>query len=143
MIHKMVLVPEVVLNELKGKLPKPTEFQSPIGLRSELDDIEHREDLSPEEKVALYGHQLHRYREYLQQARHISLPAKPATPVPMPGNSPAQASPPPPAAANATDIEQQIFESVNKPGQKKANSLLKHLRKSSILTWIPEGEISY
>lgn len=25
--------------------------------------------LNPEEKVALYGHQLHRYRNYLQQAR--------------------------------------------------------------------------
>jgi hypothetical protein len=57
----MVLVPEVVLNELKGKLPKPPEFQSTIGLRSDLDDIEHRDDLSPKEKVALYGHQLHRY----------------------------------------------------------------------------------
>jgi hypothetical protein len=56
MSRKMVFVPEVVLNELKGKLPKPPEFQSTIGLRSNLDDIEDREDLSPEEKLALYGH---------------------------------------------------------------------------------------
>jgi hypothetical protein len=63
MSRKIVLVPEVVLNELIGKLPKPPEFQSTIRLRSDLDEIEHREDLSPEEKLALYGHQLHRYRE--------------------------------------------------------------------------------
>jgi hypothetical protein len=36
----MVLVPDVVLNELKGKLHKPQEFQSTIGLRSDLDNIE-------------------------------------------------------------------------------------------------------
>jgi hypothetical protein len=81
MSRKMVLVPEVVLNKLKGKLPKPPEFQSTVGLRIDLDDIEHREDLYPEEKVPLYGHQLHCYREYLQQARQ---PGKPVTPPPPP-----------------------------------------------------------
>jgi hypothetical protein len=51
----MVLDPEVVLKELKGKLPKPKEFQSTIRLRSKLDDMEHRDDLFPKEKVAWYG----------------------------------------------------------------------------------------
>ena len=142
MSRKMVLVPEVVLNELKGKLPKPPEFQSTIGLRSELDNIEHRDDLSPEEKVALYGHQLHRYREYLQQARHpLPSTSKPATPAAAPAPAPAPAA----AAAEggSNDIEQQILESVHRPGQKKAQSLLKHLKKSKVLTWSPEGEISY
>jgi hypothetical protein len=143
----MVLIPEVVLNELKGKLPKPPEFQSIIGLRSDLDDIEHREDLSPEEKVALYGHQPHRYREYLQQARQ---PSKPVTP-PSPAK-PTAAGPPVTGAAAAAAaavagaagcLEQQILESVNKPGQKKAQFLLKHLKNSKVLTWTPEGEISY
>jgi hypothetical protein len=95
----------------------------------------------------LYGHQLHRYREYLQQARQ---PGKPITT----GNSPAK-TPPPPAgaapvagaavaeAAGGSDLEQQILESVNKPGQKKAHSLLKYLKISKVLTWTPEGEISY
>jgi hypothetical protein len=50
MSRKMVLVPEIVLNELKGKLPIPPEFQSTIGLRSDLHDIEHRDDLSPKKK---------------------------------------------------------------------------------------------
>ena len=139
----MVLVPEVVLNELKGKLPKPPEFQSTIGLRSDLDNIEHREDLSPEEKVALYGHQLHRYREYLQQARQ---PGKPVTApaVPPAAGVPTPAVPAAPVAgADLEDIEQQILESVNKPGQKKAQSLLKHLKNSKVLTWTPDGEISY
>jgi hypothetical protein len=126
---------------LKGKLPKPPEFQSTIGLRSDLDNIEHREDLSPEEKVALYGHQLHRYREYLQQARQ---PGKPSAPVPAPAAAgvpvPAPVPAPPPPGA---DLEQQILESVNKPGQKKAQSLLKHLKNSKVLTWNPDGEISY
>jgi hypothetical protein len=63
MNRKMVLVSEVVLNELKVKLPKPPEFQSTIGLQSDLDDIEHRDDLSPVEKIALYEHQLHCYRK--------------------------------------------------------------------------------
>jgi hypothetical protein len=137
MSRKMVLVPEVVLNELKGKLPKPPEFQSTIRLRSDLDDIEHRDDLSPEEKVALYGHQLHRYRDYLQQARQ---PGK------APSNSPAKptaAGAPVAGAAGGIDLEQQILESVNKPEQKKAHSLLKHLKNSKVLTWTPEGEISY
>ena len=136
MSRKMVLVPEVMLNELKGKLPKPPEFQSTIGLRSDLDQIQHREDLSPEEKVALYGHQLHRYREYLQQARQ---PGKPAAPV----ATPPAAGVPAPVAEAAPHLEQQILESVNKPGQKKAQSLLKHLKNSKVLTWTPEGEISY
>jgi SOS-response transcriptional repressor LexA len=147
----MVLVPEVVLNELKGKLPKPPEFQSTIGLRSGLDDIEHREDFNPEEKLALYGHQLHRYREYLQARQ----PGKPATPPPakppeagVPAAPPTPPVPPPvagaaPVAGVAPDLEQQILESVNKPGQKKAQSLLKHLKNSKVLTWTPEGEISY
>jgi hypothetical protein len=112
MSRKMVLVPEVVLNELKEKLPKPPEFQSTIELRSDLDDIEHRDDLSPEEKVALYGHQLHRYREYLQQARQ---PGKPVTPSPPAPAKPTAAGVPVPAvsvpAGAAGGLEQQIMES--------------------------------
>lgn len=55
-----MLVPEAMLLELKGKLPKSPEFQATIGLGHQLDHIQGREDLNPEEKVALYGHQLHR-----------------------------------------------------------------------------------
>jgi hypothetical protein len=88
----------------------------------------HRDDLSPEEKVVLYGHQLHRDREYLQQAWH---PAKQAIPAPVAG-----------AAAGGSDIDQQILESVSTLGQRKAHSLLKHLKNSKVLTWTPEGEIS-
>jgi hypothetical protein len=87
----------------------------------------------------LYGHQLHRYQEYLQQARHPTIPAKHT--VPAPDNSPAKAQVA--GAAAGSDIEQQILESVSKPGQKRAHSLLKHLKKSSVFTWSPEGEISY
>jgi hypothetical protein len=109
-----------VLNELKGKLPKPTEFQSTIGLRSDLDDIEHREDLSANEKVALYGHQLHRYQEYLQQARQPGKPPVPAKPPAVPAAAvPAVPAVPTPIAG--ADLEQQILESVNKPGQKNPN----------------------
>ena len=144
MSRKMVLVPETMLNELKGKLPKSPEFQSTIGLRSDLDLIEHRDDLTPEEKVALYGHQLHRYREYLKQARQPATASgtSPAKPTPATG----AVAPAPEAVAGAaggSDLEQQILESVSKPGQKKAHSLLKHLKNSKVLTWTPEGEISY
>jgi hypothetical protein len=92
----------------------------------------------------LYGHQLHRYREYLKQARQ---------PLTAPGNSHAKptpsteaVAPAPEAVAGAeggSDLGQQILESVSKPGQKKAYSLLKHLKNSIVLTWTPEGEISY
>lgn len=64
MSRKMVLVPEAMLLELKGKLPKSPEFQATIGLGHQSDHIQGREDLNPEEKVALYGHQLHRYRNF-------------------------------------------------------------------------------
>ena len=135
----MVLVPETMLNELKGKLPKSPEFQSTVGLRSELDGIEHRDDLTPEEKVALYGHQLHRYRQYLQQTRH---PAPATTPVPSPAEVPAMGDSRPPGPSS-TELEEQIIKSVAKPGQKKAGLLLDHLKKSKVLTWNSEGEISY
>lgn len=69
MSRKMVLVPEAMLLELKGKLPKSPDFQATIGLGQQLDQIQNREDLNPEEKAALYGHQLYRYRNYLRQAR--------------------------------------------------------------------------
>ena len=130
----MVLVPEAMLNELKGKLPKPPEFTSTIGLRSDLDEIEHRDDLTEKEKVGLYGHQLHRYRQYLQQARHPS-----AATLPSPASAGSAAS----AASAPDDLESQIIKSVNKPGQKKAGLLLDHLKKSKVLTWNKEGEISY
>ena len=138
----MVLVPEVMLNELKGKLPKSPEFQSVIGLRSDLDKIEHRDDLTEEEKVGLYGHQLHRYREYLQQARQpTKLPA--TNPVPAaPAASPAAASHASPPGATG-GLEEQILKSVNKGGRRKAELLLDHVKRSKVLTWDKEGEISY
>lgn len=62
----MVLVPEAMLLELKGKLLKSPEFQATIGLGHQLDHIQGREDLNPEEKVALYGHQLERFQRTLK-----------------------------------------------------------------------------
>lgn len=82
MIRKMVLVPEAMLLELKGKLPKSPEFQATIGLGHQLDHIQGREDLNPEEKVAFYGHQLHRYQNYLQQARDQGKERTFTTPLP-------------------------------------------------------------
>ena len=134
MSRKMVLVPEVLLNELKGKLPKPPEFQSTLSIGQELDQITRREDLTPEEKVALYGQELHRYRNYLQQAREPTTTKK--TPAPI---APAPAA----AAAPDPEIDQQIIQSVNKPMQRKAELLLSHLKKTNVLTWNKDGEISY
>jgi hypothetical protein len=96
----------------------------------------------------LYGHQLHRYREYLQQARQPGKPVIPATPPPAPAKPtvagvPAAPPTPPTPAGVAGGLEQQVLESVSKPGQKKTHHLLKHLKNSKVLTWTPEGEISY
>lgn len=44
MSRKMVLVPEAMLLELKGKLPKYPEFQAIIALGHKLDQIQGRED---------------------------------------------------------------------------------------------------
>lgn len=46
MSRKMVLVPETMLLELKGKLPKSPDFQATIGLGQQLDQIQNREDLT-------------------------------------------------------------------------------------------------
>jgi hypothetical protein len=98
----------------------------------------------------LCGHQLHRCGEYLQQARQPSKPVIPITPAH--GNSLAKAQAPvagavagsaAAAAVRGNNLEQQILKSFSKPGQKKAHSLLKHLKNSKVLTWTPEGEISY
>lgn len=43
----MVLVPEAMLLELKGKLPKSPEFPGTIGLGHQLDQIQGREVLNP------------------------------------------------------------------------------------------------
>ena len=95
----MVLIPESLLMELKGKLPKSPEFQATLGLGHELDHIQDREDLNPEEKAGLYGQQLARYRHYLEKARSeentVSLP--PATPTTASGEV---KDPQPPAETN-------------------------------------------
>ena len=79
----MVLVPEAMLTELKGKLPKSPEFQATLGLGQQLDLLPDRDDLTPEERGAWYGHQLYRYRNYIKQAREQQwipkiAPARPA-----------------------------------------------------------------
>jgi hypothetical protein len=87
----------------------------------------------------LYGHQLHRYREYLQQARQPGKPIPPALAKPtVTGAVPPVPVPPVAGAAGGIDLE-----SMNKPEQKKTHNLLKHLKNSKVLTWTPEGEISY
>lgn len=100
----MVLVPESMLLELKGKLPKSPEFQAAIGLGHQLDQIETRADLTPEEKAALYGQQLYRYRNYLAQARIQQNPlaavAAAAAATPTPTAAPADGAP---AAAAVPD----------------------------------------
>ena len=76
----MVLVPESLLLELKGKLPKTT-----LGLGYELDRIQDREDLNSEEKAGLYGQQIARYRHYFEKAcnegKTVSLPPATSTTV--------------------------------------------------------------
>lgn len=42
MSRKMVLVPEAMLLELKGKLPKSPDFQATIGLGQQLDSKQRR-----------------------------------------------------------------------------------------------------
>lgn len=149
----MVLVPEAMLLELKGKLPKSPEFQATIGLGHQLDQIQGREDLNPEEKVALYGHQLHRYRNYLQQARDQGKERTFTTPLPKTQKNKeankdvdiAAAAAPVADAADpgSSELEEQVIKSVSNKMQKKAGLLLDHLKKTKVLKWNSDGEIRY
>ena len=136
----MVLVPEAMLTELKGKLPKSPEFQATLGLGQQLDLLPDRDDLTPEERGAWYGHQLYRYRNYLKQAREQQgIPkSMPAPPAGEGGIAAAAAAAAPPAAH--PEIETQVIQSVNKPMRKKAGLLLEHLEKTNMLSWDEEGE---
>ena len=137
----MVLVPESLLMELKGKLPKSPEFQATLGLGHELDHIQDREDLNPEEKAGLYGQQLARYRHYLEKARSegktVSLP--PATPTTDSGEVMADTPP----AAETNELDARVIESVGKNMKKKAGLLLDHLKKSKVVKWNAQGQVSY
>lgn len=152
----MVLVPESMLLELKGKLPKPPEFSAAIGLGQQLDQIESRTDLTPEEKAALYGQQLYRYQNYLAQARIQQNPlasvAAAAAAIRTPAAAaPADGAPADGAAAAAPDdaipktreMDQQVIRSVSNKMQRKAGLLLDHLKKSNVIKWNDDGEISY
>lgn len=153
----MVLVPESMLLELKGKLPKPPEFSAAIGLGQQLDQIESRTDLTPEEKAALYGQQLYRYRNYLAQARIQQNPlaaVAAATPAPT-AATPADGAPaadgaaapddasPAVAVPKTREMDQQVIRSVSNKMQRKAGLLLDHLKKSNVIQWNDDGEISY
>ena len=136
----MVLVPESLLMELKGKLPKSPEFQATLGLGYELDHIEDRQDLDPDEKAGLYGQQLARYRHYLEKARNegrnISLP--PVTPTTATGEAKSSQF-----VADTKDVDAKVIESVGKNMKKKAGLLLDHLKKSKVLKWNAHGQVSY
>ena len=136
----MVLVPESLLMELKGKLPKSPEFQATMGLGYELDHIQDREDLDPEEKANLYGQQLARYRHYLEKARNegrsLSLP--PVTPTTASGEAKSSQFP-----VETREVDTKVLESVGKNMKKKANLLLDHLKKSKVFKWNAQGQVSY
>lgn len=153
----MVLVPESMLLELKGKLPKPPEFSAAIGLGQQLDQIESRTDLTPEEKAALYGQQLYWYQNYLAQARIQQNPlasvaaaaAATRTPAAAAAAAPADGAPADGAAApddaipKTREMDQQVIRSVSNKMQRKAGLLLDHLKKSNVIKWNDDGEISY
>lgn len=156
----MVLVPESMLLELKGKVPNPPEFSAAIGLGQQLDQIESRTDLTPEEKTALYGQQLYRYQNYLAQARiqqnSLASVAAAAAATRTPAAAAAAAAPADGAAAPADgaaapdgaipktrEMDQQVIRSVSNKMQRKAGLLLDHLKKSNVIKWNDDGEISY
>lgn len=151
MSRKMVLVPEAMLLELKGKLPKSPEFQATIGLGHQLDQIQGRDDLNHEEKVALYGHQLHRYRNYWRQARDQGKERTYTQPLPKTQKNKEAVEDVEVAAApfgNAADpgsseLEEQVIKIVSNKMQKKAGLLLDHLKKTKVLKWNSDGEIRY
>lgn len=139
----MVLVPEGLLMELKGKLPKSPDYQATLGLGYELDHIQDREDLTPREKVSLYGQELARYRHYLERERNegkISIPAPPDAPPAADGAAAAALPPQPP---QPTNLDQAVLDNVQQSQRKKAELLLNHLKKSKIVRWDEQGQISY
>ena len=136
----MVLVPEALLMELKGKLHKSPDFQATLGFGYESDHIQDREDLTPPQKAGLYGQQLSRYLHYLEKAHNEgkSLFLPPVTAATPPAED---GAPQPPAVTR--DLDSRVITSVGKNMKKKAGLLLDHLKKSKVLNWNAERQVSY
>ena len=66
----------------------------------------------------------------------MSLP--PATPTTASGDVK-----PPQAPAETRDLDAKVIESVGKNMKKKAGLLLDHLKKSKVLNWNAQGQVSY
>lgn len=74
--------------------------------------------MNPEEKAALYGHQLYRYRNYLRQARNEGKEKILPKPVAVQEEGDAEAEP------SSSELEEQVIKSVSNKMQKKAGLLL-------------------
>lgn len=102
--------------------------------------------MTSEEKAASYGHQLYRYRNHLRQARSEGkekIIPKPVT-VQEEGDAGAGASAAEAEAEpSSSELEEQVIKSVSNKMQKKAGLLLEHLKKTNVLKWNGDGEISY
>ena len=141
--RKMILVPERTMEELKqwrerslNPLPHTPEVASTVRLGRELDTIVDRDDLTPEAKVAKFGSELHRYRTYLQQARH---PEEQRT-----WKTETVPEAKPNMSTEDQDLMTAITSSVSTQLKPKVPLIFKHLKKhSDILTWEKDGQLQY
>ena len=149
--RKMILVPERTMEELKQwrerslqPLPHTAEVASSVRLGNELDAIADREDLTPEAKVAKFGQELHRYRTYLQQARHPEDQKTWSKKMEEVKEIKADDDVKTELSQGDQDLMTAISASVTAPLKPKVPLLLKHLKKhSDILTWEKDGQIQY
>lgn len=91
---------------------------------------------------------MHRYRNYLQQARDQGKERTFTTPLPRAEKDKVAVEDDGAAADVAADpssseLEEQVIKSVSKQMQKRAGLLLDHLKKTKVLKWNSDGEISY
>ena len=143
----MILVPNAIFEDMQRNketlslphpLPYKPEVTATVRLGNELDGIaEGRGDLSPSQRAALYGQELHRYRTYLQKARDEPRAPPPPTPRP-PTVAPEDVEPP------AEELVEQIIQSAPKLTRGRAKNMIQHIqRHPDVLSWDEKGRIKY
>ena len=147
----MVLVPQSFLEEMQQSneknilslphpLPYKPEVPAAVKLGQKLDALaDGVGDLSPAQRAAMYGQELHRYRTYLQKAKEPS--ALPSVLKSRPtGRADGEEEEEPPSE----ELVDQIVASAPKPMRNKAKMMIQHIqRHPDVLSWDEKGRFKY
>ena len=144
----MILVPNALFEDMQRTketlssphpLPYKPEETAAVRLGHELDGIsEGRGDLTPMQRAALYGQELHRYKTYLEKAREPNARTPAPPPPPTATRPPAEVEPP------AEELIEQIIQSAPKLTRGRAKNMIQHIqRHPDVLSWDEKGRVKY